>query len=183
MENLYFLAITPPDDISKKVTVIQEDIASRFDSRASLKVIPHITLKAPFKFPVAAHEIVLEWFENLNIDISGFDLQLKDFGAFHNKNRPVIFIKPEPNVSLMLLQKQILTEFVNSFPNVSIMDLELNFHPHMTVAYRDLNADSFQAAWPEFQSKVFSETFEVNNFHLLKHDGKKWNIIRSYSLK
>ena len=183
MEDLYFLAITPPLDLSKKITEIQEDIASRFGSRASLKVMPHITLKAPFKFPAAAHLVVLEWFENLNVQVPRFDLHLKNFGAFRNKNKPVIFIRPEPAVPLMQLQKQILSKFENSFPDVPLMDLEKNFHPHMTIAYRDLKIDSFQAAWTEFQSREFSDIFEVANFHLLKHDGKKWHIIQSYSLK
>ncbi|GLU52089.1 2'-5' RNA ligase family protein [Dyadobacter frigoris] len=183
MENLYFLAIIPPEDISRKITKIQEDIADRFESRASLKVMPHITLKAPFKFPVSAHEIVLDWFENLHISVFHFNLELKDFGAFHNKNKPVIFLKPVPDLSLMTLQKQILLDFRNAFPDESIMDLELDFHPHLTVAYRDLKVGTFQEAWREFEVKEFPETFEVCNFHLLKHDGKKWNIIRSFILK
>lgn len=183
MEHLYFLAITMPDEISKKIIEIQENISTRFGSRASLKVMPHITLKAPFKCPVVTHPIVLDWFENLNIKVSRFDLELKDFGAFHNKNQPVIFINPEPNVTLMKLQKQVLEEFQNVFPEISVMNLEINFHPHVTVAYRDLTIESFREAWPEFQVKKFSETLEVYNFHLLKHDGKRWNIVRSFSLK
>lgn len=183
MENLYFMAITPPEDISNKIIRIQEDISIRFGSRVSLKVMPHITLKAPFKIPSVAHPIVLDWFENLDLNVSRFDLELKDFGAFHNKNQPVIFINPEPNVSLMKLQSEILEEFQNAFPGISIMNLEINFHPHLTVAYRDLTVDEFRKAWPEFKVKKFSETQEVHNFHLLKHDGKRWNIIRSVSLK
>ncbi|MBE9464282.1 2'-5' RNA ligase family protein [Dyadobacter subterraneus] len=183
MENLYFLAITPPEEISKEIIEIQEDIAARFDSRASLKVMPHITLKAPFKFPMAAHIIVLEWFENLQINQSAFNLELKDYGAFHNKNKPVIFIKPEKNASLATLQKQILSEFENAFPGVAIMDLELDFHPHLTIAYRDLKVNLFQEAWREFQAREFLKIFEVNDFHLLQHDGKKWNIIRTFPLK
>lgn len=183
MENLYFLALTLPGDINKKIIEIQEDIAARFDSRISLKVMPHITLKAPFKFPATVYPIVLDWFENLSIKVSPFNLELKDFGAFHNKNQPVIFIKPEPNVSLMNLQKEILSEFQRAFPDISIMNLEIDFHPHLTVAYRDLKVDLFKKAWPEFQDKKFPETFEVYNFHLLKHDGKRWNIIRSFPLK
>ncbi|MCF0057094.1 2'-5' RNA ligase family protein [Dyadobacter sp. CY356] len=182
MENLYFLAITTPAEVGKRIIEIQYDIASRFDSRKSLKVIPHITLKAPFQLPVTAHQFVLNWFENLTISVARFSLELKDFGAFHNKNKPVIFIKPEPNISLMKLQKEVLFNFKSAFPEVSIMNLEIDFHPHLTVAYRDLTLDSFQKAWPEFQEKKFSETFDVYSFHLFKHDGVKWNIIRSFLL-
>jgi 2'-5' RNA ligase len=183
MKNLYFIAITPPEEVGKKIIEIQHDIAARFDSRKSLSVIPHITLKAPFQFPDTAHQLVLDWFENLSISVTAFDLKLKDFGVFQNKNKPVIFIRPEPCISLMTLQKEILLAFKSTFSEAPLMNNEIDFHPHLTVAYRDLKMDSFQKAWPEFKVKKFSETFDVTNFHLLKHDGTKWHIIGSYLLK
>src|SRR5688572_29571657 len=63
-ENLYFIAIIPPSNISAEVTKFREDFAVRFQSKAALRNMPHITLKAPFAFPKANHEQVLHWFEN-----------------------------------------------------------------------------------------------------------------------
>lgn len=179
MENLYFLAITPPEELSQKIVRIQEDIAVRFGTVASLKVMPHITLKAPFLFPQAEHENVVRWFCDMQIIASKFSVELIDFDAFHNKKKPVIYIKPAANPALTNLQKQIILNFKNNFPGEIVMSLETNFHAHLTVAYRDLAPVRFEEAWEEFKDKSFHDTFEVESFHLLKHNGKRWEILKT----
>jgi 2'-5' RNA ligase len=183
MENMYFMAITPPEAISQKIITIQEDFASRFESHASLKIMPHITIKGPFRFPDQEHETVVSWFSQLNIPVAPFTLELKNFDAFHRKDKPVIFIKPSPNPSLLSLQKHIIARYNEKFPGEPVMNLELNYHPHLTVAYRDLKPASFREAWEEFKEKEFSGSFEVNDYHLLQHNGKKWEVIKSGMLQ
>jgi 2'-5' RNA ligase len=48
------------------------------------------------------------------------------------------------------------------------------FHPHITLAFRDLKKDKFEIAWQEFKGKKYTEKFDVNGITLLKHDGKVW---------
>jgi 2'-5' RNA ligase len=180
--NLYFIAIIPPEEISAEVIVFKEDIANRFESKAALKVVPHITLKTPFKLPISEHEKLREWFKNMYVTAHSFSLELKDFGSFPKQLAPVIFIQPVANPSLHLLQKDILWSFKDHFPEVELIKFETNYHPHMTVAYRDLHPDQFKKAWGEYKEKKYSVTFDVKDFHLLQHDGKKWNIIETHSL-
>jgi 2'-5' RNA ligase len=179
MENLYFIAITTPEALSQKIIKIQEDIANRFKSQASLKITPHITLKAPFRFPKDQHESVLNWFSDLPVSVEPFQIKLKNFGAFHNKNKPVLFIYPEPGAQLMSLQKQIRNFYQDSFPSEKVMNYEVDYHPHLTVAFRDLQPALFTEAWEEFKEKEFDESFEVRDFHLLQHQVKSWQIIRT----
>ena len=56
--------------------------------------------------------------------------------------------------------------------------LDYPYHPHMTVAFRDLKKDVFPLAWAEFEKKEFNSAYEVNAFHLLKHDGKEWKLFK-----
>jgi 2'-5' RNA ligase len=35
------------------------------------------------------------------------------------------------------------------------------FHPHITIAFRDLKKAVFYKAWEEYKSKLFSETLHV----------------------
>src|SRR5437867_2074942 len=92
--NLYFIAIIPPEEIRETVTEIKQDFADRFKSSKARRVIPHITLKAPFKFPGEEHTSLLRWFASALISIHPFQQELKDFGCFNNKRNPVIFIEP-----------------------------------------------------------------------------------------
>ena len=181
-QNLYFIAIVLPDELCKQVVEIQNEIADRYQSQKSLKVIPHITLKAPFVLPAFSHHHVISWFSDLIVGISPFTIELKDFDSFRNPKQPVIYIKPLPSKALSNLQKMIIQEFYKTFDTIEIGGTELSYKPHVTVAYRDLKPKMFELAWPEFKVKNFSGEFLATGFQLLKHDGKMWHVIEHHLL-
>jgi 2'-5' RNA ligase len=180
--NLYFIAIIPPGEICEAVTRIRQDFADRFNSNKALKVVPHITLKAPFKFHAGDQAALLRWFALTPVSVHPFKQELKDFDCFSNKRNPVIFIKPVMNVSLAMLQENVIHHFIKAFGKNQVAQNEFKFNPHMTVAYRDLLFPQFKAAWAEYETKKFEAIFEVNSFHLLQHDGKKWNSVKEFAL-
>jgi 2'-5' RNA ligase len=182
-ENLYFIAIIPTKEICDEIVALQLDFARHFESKAALKVIPHITLKAPFKLPVSRHSGLQLWFRKLFINSGPFQVELKNFDRFYNKYRPVIYVRAVINVALYSIQKEIIRSFRISYPELNIIDLELEFKPHITVAYKDLKPDKFLEAWDVYKTKVFDAIFDVNGFHLLQHDGKMWNVVETYHIK
>jgi 2'-5' RNA ligase len=54
-------------------------------------------------------------------------------------------------------------------------------HPHITLASRDLHHKQFPKAWADFKTREFTDYFSVENFSLLKHDGKIWHIYRDFN--
>jgi len=180
-QNLYFVAIVLPEELSKKVISIQTEIAACFESQKSLRVVPHITLKAPFTLSASMHSEVVKWFDNLLININYFSVDLWDFGSFPNPKSPVIYIKLMGNAVLLKLQQDIIQQFYKVFSGTA-SGTEINFKPHVTVAYRDLKPEIFLRAWQEFKDRKFSESFVANSFELLQHDGKKWNVIKTFRL-
>ena len=182
-ENLYFIAIIPPKEICDEIITFQLDFAHHFNAKAALKVIPHITLKAPFKLPVSAHSGLQQWFQKLFIHSGSFQIELSNFAAFPNKYKPVIYVNPIINVSLYSLQKEIIRSFRINYPELEILGLELKFKPHITIAYRDLMPDKFAEAWDLYKAKKFSSVFDVDSFHLLQHNGRMWNIIETVPLR
>ena len=179
---LYFIAIVPPADICNEITSLKEDFAARYNSRHALKVIPHITLKSPFDLPKGNQESTLQWFENMPVSISSFKQELEDFGAFDNRRNPVIYVKPKMNLSIKLLQQEVLSSFIANYPDKKIAEQELTFSPHITIAYRDLKLLAFKDAWKEYQMKKYFASFQVSSFALFQHDTKKWNIISTHHL-
>lgn len=180
-ENLYFIALIPNRELRDKITLLKQDFANRFNSNKALKVYPHITLKAPFKCKETAHRELVNWFDGLKIKQQAFSIRLKNFGAFENKNSPVIYVNPILNNELKYLQKELIASFSSLFPG-DIHAVDINFHPHVTIAYRDLSPAMFKQAWEEYNEKVFDDVFDVNAFYLLQHDTKKWNIISTKNL-
>lgn len=181
ISNLYFIAVIPGQQLQERVIEIERDFARRFDSRRALKVMPHITLKAPFRLPVSLHDHFLNWFDHLKLPDTPFVVTLKGFGAFNNKEKPVVFVNPVANASLALLQSEIINAFRTVAPRL-VHPADKNFNPHMTIAYRDLTPDNFESAWKEYQDKEFEDQFTINAVHLLQHDQTKWNLISSRPL-
>ena len=181
-ENLYFIALIPRRELRERITLIKKDFANRFNSKTALKVYPHITLKAPFKLAANAHNELMKWFTDLHVLQNAFTVQLKNFSAFNNKKSPVIFVEPVASNELMTLQKQLIASFASFFPG-DIHKVDIDFSPHVTVAYRDLTPEMFTTAWSEYQHKEFDASFDVDAVYLLQHDSKKWNIIATHNLK
>lgn len=176
-QNSYFIALIPDESILGEVTAFKEDMASNYNSHKALRNLPHITLKAPFKLEAREHYTLLQWFESLRTNTESFWIELEDFGSFPNKDNPVIYVKPLMTPSLERLQKSIMTAFENAYPNITIPYTERNFHPHMTIAFRDLSPDQYARAMDIYQHKKYSANFRADKFFLLQHDGEKWNII------
>ncbi|MBK7291736.1 MAG: 2'-5' RNA ligase family protein [Chitinophagaceae bacterium] len=181
-KNLYFIALIPARELREKINLIKRDFALRFNSKAALKVYPHITLKTPFKCPAKEHVELVNWFSELRNFPKAFPISLNGFGTFDNKNSPVVFIKPELSNDLMYLQKELIASFSSLMPD-DIHPLDLSYKPHATVAYRDLSPAMFSDSWKEYGNKNFKEIFDVTAFYLLQHDTKKWNIISTLSLE
>src|SRR5438105_3041247 len=127
--NLYFIAIIPPNKICESITTIRQEFADRFKSKKALKVIPHITLKAPFKFTAQDHMALLRWFALTPVSVHPFQQELKNFGCFANKRNPVIFIEPVINELLATLQKNVVGHFIKSFGKNQVAQNELKFNP------------------------------------------------------
>lgn len=180
-ENLYFIALIPKRELREKINAFKQDFANRFNSSKALKVYPHITLKAPFKCPENAHKELVKWFSELHIKQKPFTIELKNFGAFPNSRSPVVYVNPMGSRELQFMQKEIIASFSSLFP-ADLIKFDIDFNPHVIVAYRDLQPAMFEKAWEEYKIKAFNEEFKVDAFYLLQHDMKKWNIIATYSL-
>lgn len=179
--SLYFIALIPQKAVCDEITNLKEDFAARFDSRKALRIMPHITIKAPFRLAAIEHSALVTWFQNFATAQSPFEIQLKDFGSFPDSERPVIFVQPVMNDALLILQKDIIGGFANLFPDL-VHPTDLNFKPHITIAYRDLSFENYKQAWREYRHKKYQAAFEVQDIHLLEHDSMQWNIIATYKL-
>lgn len=181
-ENLYFIALIPHDTVAGEVTGFKNDIAQNYNSSKALRSMPHITLKAPFKLAAREHNNLQLWFEGIRPMTESFIIELEDFGSFDNKDNPVIYVKPVMTPSLERLQKQILSSFEHTYPHISIPYTERTFHPHMTIAYRDLTPEQYARAIDVYQHKKYSASFRADKFYLLQHDGSQWNVIAEHVL-
>lgn len=181
-KHLYFIGILPPPGLSARITAVKQHFTNQYNSSKALKVMPHITVKAPFTIDETEVEKMTKWFNELSIQHPPFQIQLEGFGAFDRKPNPVIYIKPLESPLLNDIQKTLLESFRICFPEQIIMHPEWHYHPHITVAYRDLTYENFEAAWREVQQQPFEGAFEVEALYLFMHNRRQWNLFDSLPL-
>ena len=175
-QQLFFIAIVPPPPLSETVRAMQEEFALAFNCRKALDVLPHLTIKPPFRVAVDDAKLLSDC-----LDVMNFSIELNGFAAFKNKKHPVIYVKILPNTNLLDLHERLAKSFRLAFPSLSL-EKERAFAPHLTIAYRDLTKPMFDAAWPEYRERVFEASFQAEQLHLLKHNGGHWEIIGSSAI-
>jgi 2'-5' RNA ligase len=172
----YFIALLPPDPIQVEVTAIKEYCKATHNTQAALRSPPHITLQAPFEWPLEAVADLKQCLAEFVRGRSSFPLSLSGFDAFPPR---VIFIAVDPSASLLALQKELSHHLERQLQIVDPKARTRSFHPHMTVAFRDLKPKQFKRAWPEFQERSIRFEFIAEALTLLIHTGKEW-IVESH---
>ena len=176
-KQLYFFAILPANDISEKLDAIRLEVSQKYRCYAALKPPVHITLYPPFRDSGLEKRFSLmqSWIQRQPV----FDIELKGFNFFKNPEHPVVYADVIKNKQLMQLQsglKKHIRRFVPA-PRESY-----SFKPHITIAYRDIKSEIFPDIINDFNKRTFKASFTADTVYLLKHDGKKWNILFGFKM-
>ncbi len=167
--DLFFIAVLPQKEIQQEVTAFKNEAAAQFNSRHALRSPPHITLIPPFRWPSSNLESLTQCLAHFRFDLSSFSITLKNFDSFPPR---VIFVDVETEPLLVQLQEQLASTMEQS---LGIKHKgPFGFHPHMTIAFRDLEQNTFPHAWEYFSKKVYQRTFEVQQLTLLVHRPSGW---------
>ena len=174
---LYFIAIIPPSPIAEQASELKNYFKDIFHSKASLNSPPHITLHMPFEWKEKKEEALASKLELFSKSCNPFEVKVQNFGCFAPR---VIFINVLECEQLRQLQYE-LHRFCKTELNIfNAQYKDLPFHPHLTLAFRDLKKSMFERAWEEFKGKEFSGSFMTTQFTLLKHTGKIWESHRNF---
>lgn len=171
----YFIALIPPNPVQSELEVVKNHFQENYSSKAALRSPAHITLHMPFLWKEDKEERLINLLVRATKE-KPFPLTLDGFGCFAPKT---IYIKNDFSQELLSFQQRLVTHTKRSM-NLFNATHNRGFHPHITVAFRDLKKDQFELAWIEFENKVYKASFEVKSFWLLKHDGKNWNAYREF---
>jgi 2'-5' RNA ligase len=176
---LYFIAIVTPADINQQVLEWKNYMLQRFHCKVALKSPAHITLIPPFKMPVTQQAAMEQALRLFTTPQHSFSIQLKNFAAFKPR---VIYVHVQPNTHLSDLQASLEAKLLQ-YRHFPIKKEDRPFHPHVTIANRDLNAADFPLAWQYFQQITYEVSFTANAISLLKHNGHTWEIVNAFPLR
>jgi 2'-5' RNA ligase len=174
----YFIAIVPEGIVQLEATALKNLMKEKFNLKYALKSPAHVTLKMPFTWNENKEDVLDLKLQGFFSTIKSFDLGLKGFDKF---GRRVIFIDVRKN--------QYLTDIQLSLSKFCKTDLKLveelsdkAYHPHMTIAYKDIKPKLFEEYWGFIKTQKFNETFTVNDVALLKRVEGRWEVVRRFPL-
>src|SRR6201988_3109775 len=147
--NMYFVAIVCPPATDKDVLQFKNWMNEQFGCVVALKSPAHITLIPPFWLDESEEEKLLETLQNFTSDRDELEIQLDGFSKFGKR---VLFICVLEDPDLGIIKKETENHFVKTFADVIEKD-DRPFHPHVTIANRDLKPGDLEKAWQHFEKK------------------------------
>ncbi|MEO7311634.1 MAG: 2'-5' RNA ligase family protein [Chitinophagaceae bacterium] len=170
---LYYIGTVCPVDVNEKVVGYKQYMQEKFGSRAAQKSPAHLTLVPPFRAEEDMESRLLDFIEAFNIGIVPFDIELNGFDHFGNK---VLFVQVAGNESLKALEMEINHQFVTSFPAITFRS-KPDFHPHVTIATRDIPEHRFEEAWNYIKQQEFNAIYACKELKVMKLANGFWKEI------
>lgn len=166
----YFLALVPPTDILQKAHDIKILIRDQFGIKYALKSPPHVTLKMPFNFNEAKEAMLEQKLLDFLKDQKPFKVKITGVGTFGNR---VIYLSIEKSPELVQLQSDLKT-FCKKELNLVDELSDRNYHPHLTVAFKDLKPGQFAKVLGLVRKESFEAEYAATDLTLLKRVEYRW---------
>ncbi len=168
----YFIALVPPPEIEEQIHAIKLRLSKKYATQGSLLSPAHLTLHMPFDYKVENEKKLIETLEAFTFSAS-IPIELENFSCFEPR---VLFIAVKPNTALTKFQQEVVFHIKSRLNIFNQYESRHGFHPHITVAFRDLKKTNFYLAWEELKAEKFTAHFECGEFCLLQKEKKIWKI-------
>ena len=176
MNKKYFIAILLPEPLLGQVEIIKHELLKEFNLKGALRSPAHITLHRPFEWEEEKEQKLIEVLSEFKFS-KEFTITLKNFNYFKPR---VIYVD--------VAQEPILNDLYSSLKYFAQEHLHLlnevnderGFHPHVTIAFRDLKKNRFEVVWQNFKEREFRHSFEFKGITLLKLE-ERWRPLRLFN--
>lgn len=166
----YFLALVPPPEILEKAHHIKLLIRDQFGIKYALKSPPHVTLKMPFNYNEAKETLLKKKLGDFLQTQKPVALKIEGVGTFGKR---VIYLGIEKSPELAELQTS-LKNFCKKELNLVDELSDRNYHPHLTVAFKDLKVGQFDEVLDLVRGQSFHAEYDAVDLAILKRVDQKW---------
>ena len=177
MHQKYFIAIVPPEPVLSHITDIKQNIYQNHGTKGALRSPAHITLHMPFSWEENKEQKLIDCLQEFKSTLS-FNIELNGFDCFEPR---VLFINVIQSYELNNLQIQLVKCCKQKLQLFNQVEDMRGFHPHITVAFRDLKKPTFYNLWNDYQHKEFKASFINSSFCLMKQEEQQWVAYREFN--
>lgn len=175
----FAIAVLLEDDAHNFARKVELELYDIFGLIKSLKIAPHITVKAPFIMDRI--NPIEEYLDEFISSQKSFEIEIDGFNYF---DEHVIYLDVMKNPNLVNLHLKLLKGLKEKFQiNESAFEgIDSKFHS--TVAYKDLDPDTFQKAKKYLEKYSPKFKFPAKQLGLLYNIGDKdgWVIAKKYNI-
>ena len=168
---LKLIAILLPKDISDAVKREQQYIADHWGPSHALRTPPHITIIPPLAVNANSFNAIKRIGVEIASQCKPFTIRLHGFGAFKPR---VVYINPIIPPDMQQLHRGWRDAIEAEMPQLLDRYPDRPYHPHLTLAHRDVYPDQFQSIWRHYHDKPFDTSFEVSSCWILHHGRNGW---------
>lgn len=162
-----------PEDLNTKILGLKKWMHEKWGCKVGLKSPAHITLIPPFWMDESLEEPLKKDITGLSSYFIPFEVITNNFSCFKPRT---IFIEPVLTELLKTLKTQ-TDQFFKMHTEYGAKVDTRPFHPHITIATRDLRKSAFAEAWPQLENQTFEHTFTADGISLLRHNGHTWDVV------
>lgn len=177
---LYFIAFVPPAPVFEEVVALKEYFRDKYKSKAALNSPPHVTLHMPFRYREDRERNLVDALKKFVRRHDPVKICLDNYSSFPPR---VIFLNVTDSEALKEFQKALERFCRRTFNLLNANHRDEPYHPHMTLAFRDLKKAMYHAAWEEFKDREYKAEFMADRVALLKHNGTNWDILHEFTLE
>lgn len=172
---MYFIAIVLPGDLNEKIIELKYMMLERFGCKVGLRSPAHITIIPPFWMDNSLEQQLKNDISSISLEQKKFPITVNNFSAFKPRT---IFIDVLLNESLKAVKTK-AENYLLATDRYKIKKEDRPFHPHITIATRDLQKKCFHEAWPIFEEKKFMAEWVADGLSVLIHNNKKWDVVHT----
>lgn len=171
----YFIAIVIPEPLRSEIEAIKCELLEDFGLKGALRSPAHITLHRPFEWKLKKEAELISRLEVFTLPET-FSVLINGFGFFEPR---VVYAAVQENASLIELHRRLTDYAKRELHLFNEAEDRRGFHPHITVAFRDLRKPVFYQLQHRFAQRLLKGAFECRAFSLLRLENT-WQEIASF---
>lgn len=169
----YFIAVLAPAVVDQQFREWKKWMLDQYGCKVAMKSPAHITVIPPFQVEESTEPGMRQFLNRFAETEFPFEIRLEGFGSFDKR---VIFVKVDQNQFLGRLYDRFQHDFMLAYPGLVKPDTR-PFHPHMTIATRDIPRQSFQEAMEHFTPITYSTVIPASELSLLHLRPGNWEVV------
>lgn len=171
----YFIAIILRGEALDHAEKIKRELFDEFGVKGALRSPAHITLHRPFEWNEEKEPLLREKLRSFSAP-GTWTINLQGWDSFSKR---VVFVAVKSDENLGKLHASLKSFARRELGLLNESEDERGFHPHVTVAFRDIRTKNFTQVWDYVQSREFSHKMPFDGFSLLRLE-QKWEELEFF---